>query len=69
MPTLFRLLTTLAVLAALAYGAIWALATFVTPTQSEITIRIPSEKVNPQRGGAEEGESLPGEAQKPVAGD
>ncbi len=52
MPTLFRLLTFLAVVAALAFGAMWALATFVEPKQSEMTIKIPSEKLNPPKAPA-----------------
>jgi hypothetical protein len=52
MPTLFRLLTFLAFMAALAFGAMWALATFVKPTQTEMTIKIPSEKLNPPKAPA-----------------
>ncbi|MBE7184832.1 MAG: histidine kinase [Methylobacterium mesophilicum] len=48
MPTLFRFIATLAVLAALGYGAMIALATFVEPKQGEMTIRIPPERLNPQ---------------------
>ena len=68
MPTLFRLLMTLAIIAALAYGSLWALATFVTPTQGEMTIRIPAEKVNPPRTDPASEPAEPA-AQKPVAGD
>lgn len=49
MPTLFRLLVTIAVVAALAYGAMVALVTFVEPRTGEMTVRIPPEKLNPQR--------------------
>lgn len=49
MPTLFRLLTIMAVMAGLAYGAMFALAQFVEPRQGEMTVRIPSERLNPQR--------------------
>jgi hypothetical protein len=66
MPTTFRLLTILATMAALAYAGIWALANLVTPTQSEISIRIPSDKVNPPRGA--EIQAQPTDNQ-PVAGD
>jgi hypothetical protein len=52
MPTLFRLLTFLAFMAALAFGAMWALATFVKPTQTEMQIKIPSEKLNPPKAPA-----------------
>lgn len=49
MPTTVRFLTILAILAALIYAAMWALATFVEPTQGEMEIRIPSERVNPPK--------------------
>lgn len=48
MPTLFRLLMTLAVIAGLVYGAMFALATFVQPNKGEITVRIPPDKLNPK---------------------
>lgn len=41
MPTLFRYLTILAVFAALVFGAMLALATFVTPRQAEISVPVP----------------------------
>jgi hypothetical protein len=47
MPTLMRLLTVLAVLAALVFAGLFALATLVEPKQSEMTIRIPANKINP----------------------
>ena len=47
MPTLVRLLVILAILAALGFGAMFALATFVEPRQSEMTIRVPTDKLNP----------------------
>lgn len=47
MPTLVRLLTFLAIAAALVFGAMVALATFVVPKQSEMTIRVPADKLNP----------------------
>ncbi|MEP9399231.1 histidine kinase [Mesorhizobium sp. KR2-14] len=49
MPTLFRFLVTLGVLAGLAYGAMFALVTFVQPKRGEITIRIPADKLNPKK--------------------
>lgn len=49
MPTLFRFLTILAVLAGLAYGAMYALAVYVEPNKGEMTARIPPERLNPQR--------------------
>ncbi|EKF42005.1 hypothetical protein [Nitratireductor indicus] len=47
MPTLFRLVVIIAVLAGLVYGAMVALATFVQPQTGEISVRIPPEKLNP----------------------
>jgi len=49
MPTLFRFLTVLAVLAGLAYGAMYALVLYVEPKTGEMTVRIPPERLNPQR--------------------
>ncbi len=49
MPTLFRFLTILAILAGLAYGAMYALAVYVEPRKGEMTVRIPPERLNPQR--------------------
>lgn len=46
MPTLFRFLFFCAVLAGMIYGAMVALVTFVEPREREVTIRIPSERVN-----------------------
>jgi hypothetical protein len=47
MPTLVRLLTFLAVAALLIFGGMVALATFVVPKQSEMTIRVPTDRLNP----------------------
>lgn len=49
MPTLFRFLTTIAILAAIVYGAMFALVTFVEPNKGEMTVRIPAEKLNPSQ--------------------
>lgn len=49
MPTLFRFLTVLAMLAGLAYGAMYALVFYVEPKTGEMTVRIPAERLNPQR--------------------
>jgi hypothetical protein len=46
MPTLFRLLTVIAVAAGIVYGAMYALATFVEPNVGEMTVRIPPERLN-----------------------
>jgi hypothetical protein len=40
-------LTVLAIICAAIFGAMWSLATFVQPTQTEMTIRVPTDKVNP----------------------
>jgi len=45
MPTLTRILLLLAVIAAIIYGAMFSLASFVKPTTHEITIEIPSSKL------------------------
>jgi hypothetical protein len=45
-PTLFRFLTTIAVLAGLAYAAMLALVTYVEPQPREITHTIPPAKLN-----------------------
>lgn len=47
MPTLFRFLTVCAMIAAFVYGAMMALVVFVEPRPRDITVRIPSERVNP----------------------
>jgi hypothetical protein len=49
MPTLFRLLTTLAILAGLVYGSMYALVLYVEPNKGEMTVRVPPERLNPQR--------------------
>lgn len=43
MPSTFRLLRRLFILAALVFAAIWALATFVEPTPREMVVTIPIE--------------------------
>ena len=49
MPTLFRFLTILAVMAGMAYGAMYALVLYVEPRKGEMTVRIPPERLNPQQ--------------------
>jgi len=49
MPTLIRLLSILAIMAGLAYGAMYALVLYVEPNKGEMTVRIPPERLNPQR--------------------
>jgi len=44
MPSLFRFLTALAVIAGLVYGVVFALANFVTPKPREMSVTIPQDK-------------------------
>jgi lipopolysaccharide export LptBFGC system permease protein LptF len=44
MPSLFRFLIVLAVIAGVVYGAMYALANFVTPKSREMTVTIPQDK-------------------------
>jgi hypothetical protein len=44
MPSLFRFLTVVAIIVGVAYGAIFALANFVTPKAREMTVNIPPDK-------------------------
>ncbi len=45
MPTLFRFLALLAVLAGIAFAAMIALATFVEPEPREMTVTIPNSRL------------------------
>ena len=47
MPTLFRFLFILAVIGGIIYGSMLALVFLVEPRQREVTVRIPSERLNP----------------------
>jgi hypothetical protein len=47
-PTLFRFLVVVAVLAGIAFAAMFALATFVEPTPREISVTIPNAKLQPK---------------------
>ncbi len=49
MPSLFRFLAVVGLLIGLVYGAIYALASFVEPTQREITITVPRDVLNKPR--------------------
>lgn len=49
MPTLFRFLTVLAMIGAVIYGSLLALSVLVVPREREVTVRIPSEKLNPPK--------------------
>jgi len=44
MPSLFRLLTVIAILGAVVYGGLYALAHFVQPKPREISVSIPPDK-------------------------
>jgi hypothetical protein len=49
MPSLFRFLAILGILAALVYGGVVALASLVQPQPREITVTIPPDKFFKQR--------------------
>jgi len=44
MPSLFRFLTVVAVIAGIVYGVVFALANFVNPKSREMTVTIPPDK-------------------------
>ena len=44
MPSLFRFLTVVAVIAGIVYGVVFALANFVNPKPREMTVTIPPDK-------------------------
>jgi len=45
MPTLFRLLIVLGVLAAVGYAGVWALANLLEPAPRTITITVPQDRI------------------------
>lgn len=47
MPTLFRFLFILAVIAGIIYGSMVALVVLVEPRERDVTVRVPSERLNP----------------------
>jgi hypothetical protein len=47
MPTLFRFLFILAVIAGVVYGSMVALAFLVEPRERDVTVKVPSERLNP----------------------
>jgi hypothetical protein len=49
LPTLFRFLAVVAILAGLVLGGMFALATFVEPTPREMTVTVPGSKLQPGR--------------------
>jgi len=46
MPTLFRFLVTIGIIAGIVYGAMFALVTLVEPKRGEITVRVPLDKLD-----------------------
>jgi hypothetical protein len=44
MPSLFRFLVVVAIIAGVVYGAVYALANFVNPKPREMTVTIPPDK-------------------------
>jgi xanthosine utilization system XapX-like protein len=44
MPSLFRFLTVLGIIAGVIYGVLFALANFVDPNPREMTVTIPADK-------------------------
>ncbi|WP_156462783.1 hypothetical protein [Rhizobium sp. Leaf262] len=47
MPTLFRFFFVLAAIAGIIYGSMLSLVMLVEPREREVTVRIPSERLNP----------------------
>ena len=47
MPSLIRFIVFCGMIAAIVYGSMYALATFVEPNPREMTVKIPSKKINP----------------------
>jgi hypothetical protein len=47
MPTLFRFLAIVAVIVGIVYGGMLALVFLVEPKDRDVTVRIPSERLNP----------------------
>lgn len=47
MPTLFRFLFVLAAIAGIIYGSMVALVFLVEPRERDVTVRVPSERLNP----------------------
>ncbi|MCY0092510.1 histidine kinase [Hoeflea ulvae] len=46
MPSLFRFLFLCAVLVGIVYGAMFALVMYVEPVDREVTVRVPTDKLN-----------------------
>lgn len=48
MPSLFRFLFIIGLIAGAIYGGMLALVTFVEPQPREISVRVPNDRLNPQ---------------------
>lgn len=48
MPSLFRFLFVVGVIAGIGFGSMLALATLVEPNPREMTVKIPSDRINPR---------------------
>lgn len=49
MPSLFRFLVFVGIIAGIFYGSMFALTVFVEPNEREMSVRIPADKLNPQQ--------------------
>jgi len=49
MPSLFRFLVFVGVIAGIVYGGMFALTIFVEPNEREMSVKIPAKKLNPQQ--------------------
>jgi len=49
MPSLFRFLVFLAVMAGIVYGSMFALTVFVEPNPREMTVKVPAKKLQPEQ--------------------
>jgi hypothetical protein len=47
-PSLIRFLFVLGIFGGMVYAGMWALVFYVEPVPREMTVRIPSDKINPQ---------------------
>jgi len=54
MPTLIRFLVFCAVVAGIVYGGMFALTLYVKPRPREITVRVPTDKLNPPQDTAQQ---------------
>jgi hypothetical protein len=48
MPSLFRFLFFIGIMAAIFYGSMYALTVFVEPNPREMSVKIPANKLNPR---------------------